>query len=381
MDTPYGTSRPGAAASDRTPLLPDQLAAMQNIPAQGRVPQALYELISPRALATVAAEQAERIGSLERIRVGNERVALSLPTSVSLVRGLPGGELRRSSRSEIESMVAATDSLDGMRPDWAPVHFHPNSATARRQPILRRYKGSRVMPHYVFGNDDRQPYYPSGYPWLCIGQLYVWADASAPDPQFSGSAALAGRNFVVTASHMVPWDSGDGNWMAKFVPADYDGQSTLGSGVFSWVERAHGIRDHSQGDDIAIMKLFDPLGDWLGYFGTKRYSDDWEDAPYWTLAGYPGAVANGMRPSRQSGISVLDDDSEGDGLEIEHNGDASPGDSGGPLFAWWNDGPYLIGVHSGGEEEYQFPIWVVENNVAAGGNLLNKIVRWGRENW
>ena len=68
---------------------------------------------------------------------------------------------------------------------------------------------------------------------------------------------------------------------------------------------------------------------------------------------------------------MIDDDPDGSFAEIEHMGDASDGNSGGPLFGTWPEGPYVIGVHSGGEYR---TIWtpfgdiVAENNnVAAGG--------------
>ena len=38
-----------------------------------------------------------------------------------------------------------------------------------------------------------------------------------------------------------------------------------------------------------------------------------------------------------------------DSIEIEHHGDATGGDSGGPFFGFWSDGPYTVGVTSGGE--------------------------------
>ena len=43
----------------------------------------------------------------------------------------------------------------------------------------------------------------------------------------------------------------------------------------------------------------------LGYFGYNGYDDDWEDDPYWSIIGYPGAVAGGQRPSFQGASSPL----------------------------------------------------------------------------
>jgi hypothetical protein len=250
----------------------------------------------------------------------------------------------------------------------------------RRAP-LRRVNGKRIKPFYVFGNDDRHPFYPQGYPWQCIGKLLVWSDPSSRYPQWQGSGALIGRNVVLTAGHMAPW--GANPWMVQFIPAYYDGASTLGSSVSSYVESYYG---YNAGDrlawDMLVMKLYDPLGDSLGYFGSKSYDDSWEDGPYWTLAGYPRSIANAERPSYQRGFSFHDDDEDGSATELEtDNGDASEGDSGGPLFGWWNDGPYVIGVLVGGEEEYKFPFSTEDNNIGAGGDALNDLIRWARNNW
>ena len=89
---------------------------------------------------------------------------------------------------------------------------------------MRTTKGRRVEPLYgVFGSDDRKVYYPSGYPWNCIGRIFTWTDASSPNWNFYGSGVLVGPRHVLCAGHMAPW--GSNNWMMKFVPSYYDGVS------------------------------------------------------------------------------------------------------------------------------------------------------------
>jgi hypothetical protein len=135
-------------------------------------------------------------------------------------------------------------------------------------------------------------------------------------------------------------------------------------------------------DDMAVLKLSIPLGDSLGFFGCQLYRDAWEGGNYWTKCGYPGAVASGLRPSRVTWFPIIDDDNDGQGVELEYRADGSPGDSGGPVFGWWDDGyPYVIGTHSGGEEEYEFPFSIIKNNVAAGGAVLSNLIGWARSNW
>jgi len=177
----------------------------------------------------------------------------------------------------------------------------------------------------------------------------------------------------------VPW--GSGNWAMKFIPAYYDGGSTLGAGVWSWVSDAHGYNDPVSAHDMAVLRLYTPLGSAYGYFGTKAYDSGWEGGNYWTLAGYPGAVAGANRPSRQMWWPVVDDDGDGDADKLEYYADSTPGDSGGPVFGFWSGAPYAIGANSGGETE-SFLWWTTEDdNVAAGGGALNSLVRWARTNW
>jgi hypothetical protein len=182
--------------------------------------------------------------------------------------------------------------------------------------------------------------------------------------------------------------------MMQFTPAYFNGVSTIGLTVTSFV---NGASAYDQGSppapafDFAVLRLEDRVGDSLGYFGVKSYSDSWNDHNYWTLVGYPGLVMGGQQPSFQLGISFHDDDEDsndfGDAMELEtQNGESTGGDSGGPYFAFWNDGPYVVGVDVGGEAEFvfnPFASWPFEddNNVASAGPALVQLVRWARDNW
>jgi V8-like Glu-specific endopeptidase len=261
-------------------------------------------------------------------------------------------------------------------PRWSGVSFAPRAAGTTRARILRRRNGARVQPEYVFPPDGRQVYYPNAYPWRVVGRIFVWTNAASPNWAWWGSASLVGRNVILTASHVVPWNSGS-NWKALFVPAYYDGASLYGASAASWVTSARGYRDHGQGDDMAVMRLAQPLGSWLGYFGYKTYDDDWEDGNYWTLCGYPGDVANAQRPSADYWFPITDDDNDGAGVELEYKADTNSGNSGGPVFGWWSGKPYVIGTHSGGEDNFGEP----KQNVAAGGSALSSLIAWARSNW
>jgi hypothetical protein len=183
----------------------------------------------------------------------------------------------------------------------------------------------------------------------------------------------------VCAGHLAPW--GSTNWMMKFVPSYYDGASLDGPGVLSYVSDCHGYNDGQQVTawDMVLLRLYTPLGDQLGYFGSKTYDGGWENQPYWELCGYPSAISS-ERPSYQLGISVLDHDNSGDAMQLEHHGDSTSGDSGGPFFSFWPDGfPYVVGTVSGGESITGSG--AEDNNICAGGKAIVDLIKWGLSNW
>jgi hypothetical protein len=178
---------------------------------------------------------------------------------------------------------------------------------------------------------------------------------------------------------MVPWESNGG--VMRFVPAFFDGTSTMGAGAqsFATTAMAWEVLHNVSAYDFAVLRLQNPIGDGIGWFGSQIYDPAWNDDPRWQLIGYPGALAGGQRPSSQAGIAVLDVDSDGDAAELEHHGDSTPGDSGGPLFGFWGTwqtgfAPAVIGVTSGFEKT-SFLWWDWdEDNIAAGGLAMVELI-------
>ena len=367
-----------------TPLSQDSLALRDNRGGTGSMPRELRLLASPVSIVLSTSDRkAKRSPSLQRVRVSPELSVWRVTMGESVYQGLPGTRLDKISPKKVSRKSTSESTLPGHYPDWADFVYHPKLSGVRHVEPLQRHSGARVVPHIVFGQDNRQVYYPYGYPWQCIGRVSSWTNPSSPSPQNEGTGALVGRNVVLTASHIVPWESDE--WMMRFTPGYYDGNSTIGTSVYSYVEQVYGYKQayppERQAYDMAVLKLYEPLGDWLGYFGARLYFDDWEDGAYWTLCGYPNAVAGGERPSYQIRIRVIDDDSDATALEIEHRGDASEGNSGSPFFGWWDPGPYVIGTHSGGQIEKYFPWGEERINVAAGGEALVDLVGWARDHW
>jgi hypothetical protein len=93
--------------------------------------------------------------------------------------------------------------------------------------------------------------------------------------------------------------------------------------------------------------------------------------------------------SHETGIAVRDDD-DGDNInvngttydttQVESDADEASGVSGAPLWGWWEDGPYAIGVHHGVERDGTiFGTEIL--SCASGGAGFTQAAQWGRSMW
>ena len=162
---------------------------------------------------------------------------------------------------------------------------------------------------YLEGGDDRQIYYDSSsYPYCCIGQVTT--------PTGRGTGTIVGRTFILTAAHVVSglWAPGQPLTQAiSFVPAMFGGSSTLGP---TWKANVTNIAAWTGGNavvgyDLALCQLDQPMGDSLGYFGSRGYAEDWEGNAYWEHNGYPYDLSpNGDQPCFQYSVTIDDDDDD-----------------------------------------------------------------------
>jgi V8-like Glu-specific endopeptidase len=352
----------------------------QSRPQQGDAPAELNDprnyLVFDRLPSAGALDDPATVFSKGR----DERVAVSDPGTVLGVVGEAVEPVTPEAvESELEHMRAADDSVgrdsSSYIPDWTAVSPTPTLAPVVERPRLVRRNGTRVRPEWVIDADGRSPYYPNSYPFSLVGRLFVWSDAASPGWTWWGTGSLLGTRTIMTASHVVPWNSS--NWKALFVPAYYDGASIHGAWAASWVTNAQGYSSHSQGDDMAVMRLDVPLGNNLGWFGFRTYNPAWENQSIWTLPGYPWDKDSGNRPWLHLNFPIIDDDNDGAGVELEYRADTEGGQSGAAVFAWFNGSPEVVGTHSGGEDNPGEP----RQNVAAGGSALTNLLHWARNNW
>jgi len=373
-------TRRKSKAEDSAPMSPDELLALDNQAASKSPGKEYLALKDKRRLYLASREGKLALDDLVR-RSSLLRGAWEIELPAGAAEGLPGGSAERLDVDAVARKVKREPHPEPYRPAWLDFTPHPKFVPLAR-PLLRRIDGRPLEPYYgVFGADDRAVYYPAGYPWSCVGRIEVWNNWPAGGVAWTGSGVLVGPRHVLTAGHVAPW--GAGNWAMRFTPAYWDGASAAGAGMVSFVSdyRGYNTNNNVSAWDMAVLRLYTPLGNSLGWFGSKVYNSAWEGGAYWTLAGYPGAIAGGRRPSRQSGIAVIDDDSDGSALEVEHFGDISPGNSGGPFFGYWSGLPYAVGTVSGGSKT-TFLWWTLEdNNVNAGGRAMVDLIRWGLANW
>lgn len=319
--------------------------------------------------------------SLERIDGG---WALRVPEGVRM--GLPASAEKPANANA--KIPAARIETAAYRPAGAANIYHPAMIGRFPENIVRRRNGKRMQQHgFIFNSDDREVFNPGDdYPWRCAGRLLIWNKPGANFPELpdaTGTATLVGPNMVVTSSHMIPKNLS--SWTGIFMPGLFD--TKMSFNLASWVKTWRQYLPYDQGSDLAILRLYTPIGEQLGWFGSKTYNSSWQDGNYWTRIGYapiPAKGSDGRRPNRVQYFPIIDDD-DSYGVELEYRSDATPGDSGGPVFGWWNGSPYLVGVHSGGETEFDFAGWAnlftVNNNVAAGGPALPDLINWGWANW
>jgi V8-like Glu-specific endopeptidase len=338
----------------------------------GKLPEALSVMARTRTLYTVASPDHRPSVSIDSVNDGGRHLwKIQVPVSEPFRAARPGMTLERHPATRFLNEAHESTSYRSHRPDWIDALPLPRLVLDRGAQALRRFDGTRSEPLWVY-DDARHAFQDSSWPWGLVGRIFN-------DQGFSGTGALIGDRLVVTAGHMVPWSSQ--SWWMRFVPAYFNGSSLYGAGVESYVSDARGYDTGGTGYDWALLRLYEPLGMSLGYFGYNSYSTNWNNLSVWSNIGYPGDIDNAEEPAFQQGFTINDTDGDSNGgeeLETE-NCDLNHGNSGGPMFAWWNNGtdPRIVGVVSSQETEDRN----VNDNVFASGDGLVNLCAWGRANW
>ena len=96
----------------------------------------------------------------------------------------------------------------------------------------------------------------------------------------------------------------------------------------------------------------------------------------WSSIGYPGDIAGGLQPTFILNKSMDEDEWDyGSGRAMTTAADMQKGQSGSPMFAWWDGMPYAVAVMSAYGN-----VWASGNeNWCSGGSDLGRIVRRARD--
>lgn len=346
------------------PLLPHELADRQPVLANSAIPNELLERDRRRRIFVAGDGDEQPVVTVSRVhdsdqdaRADGWRIDVLMHEGQSYA--LPLVEAIRQHPEVYRAAINVDLNFSGHRPEWMDLLYVPRVIPQRNTSHLRRINGGICRP---LAFENRHLLHDTSYPWGCIGKVRTH--------EKTGSGVLVGRNIVATAGHVVPWDDNR--------PVSFDTSHLSEPGMAANVVAARGFNTSLTGYDWAILKLDEPLGDRLGYMGFNSYTDNWEGRPFWHIVGYP----EGEGPFWQGAISVRDDDEDGNGgqeLESE-DADTIDGDSGGPMFAWWNSDPRIVGVVSGVATEH-VPIAAQQNQITAGGPGLGQLIAWGRSNW
>jgi hypothetical protein len=290
----------------------------------------------------------------------------------------PGIFVESHDRVEARALVGRerANLTTAHRPAWVGLEYYPKVIPHRR-PLLAQYAadvGRHVSPPpmTLFAHEAVSTFYP----WRTIGKVFVGTDPNFRNEDSSGSGVLVGPNLMMTASHMVPWESSAGFWWMRFAPGFRDGEPN-GS---SFVTKVRGIRIEgafeASGYDYVICRLQKPMGSALGWMGSQSFGDEDDyTSRRWISVGYPGWFFDAKRPAVEFDIDIDDIDNDDPGLELEitHGQAGGDGWSGGPLWGVIDNDVRIIGIRSGSEKDELDP----RRGVFSGGRLMVDLIKHG----
>ncbi len=358
----------GTAKSSR-PLTQEQVRKIKPIEAIRKPPAPSTTRIASSFLSFDKGTRPEASTRLEHVRdfQGKGIWRLDVETRGSLVspdfvrppvvRRALSPKILKQIRGPLETAPARSEFL-GLNPTPKRVRLGP-------RPILRRRDGQKVDPLYVFPPDGRRTYHDHHYPWCCFGQVVCGTRV--------GSGVLIGPRHVLTASHILDWNA---PWAAFYANLNGGHHHGVAHTWCVWYYEKIGDAGGSIDRDYVVLVLDQYFGtaDKFGCLGAKTYVDDYDGEPYWRSLGYAEDFAAATLPTYQSGISLEEIDGGNAKAMSTRDGDFVHAQSGGPVFGWWDGGPYVIGVASAGAEDNDGLM-----NIISGGVAMVRLIKSARE--
>lgn len=206
----------------------------------------------------------------------------------------------------------------------------------------------------VFTPDNRKVFNDTSFPWSTVGRVETSKGV--------GSGVMVGPRHLLTAGHMIKWNSDGTADFLKFTPAYYDGSTTAYGQAFATniyipegitVNDADGMNDNELRHDFVVVVLNTRIGEVTGYMGSKIWYKGWNDIPYWIHVGYSQDLTSGQKPTYQTDTALTGDDDSGHIL-FNHKADIYKGHSGGPFFGYWDSKPYVMAIQSSEQPDINY---------------------------
>ena len=158
------------SGAERGPLTIEEILRRDDIPALEPIPANIAERFAERRLFLLSDE--EGFDPRQRLtKVEGSRGTWMLSTTQPVVSGLPVEKAEQVEPGSMRRKGTKESALKAFRPPWQPYVYHPKAVPQVRPQMLRRKSGAKLIPDVVFNNDDRELFFPSGYPWHCIGKV------------------------------------------------------------------------------------------------------------------------------------------------------------------------------------------------------------------
>lgn len=286
----------------------------------------------------------------------------------TFARGLESVQLEE--RIPIDELDKYAEYLQGYVPEHLAIDPLPQKLARPVRRIYRQLDDALRYNTTVFGIDNRTVFQDTSYPWSAFGRCETNLGP------FSG--VMIGPRHILTCNHGIDWTPPPGyaaDWL-KFTPSYYNGNEPFGSTYAThiyWIKKDNND-GFSNGDedqyDYVVLVLNDRLGDYTGWLGARRYTDDWDGLEAWWHIGYPSDLTSMERPVYQSWFDMDGDNSQSDEHQaIYHLADVWPGQSGGPMFGFWagDVGPRAVAVQSWQNSS--------TNGASGGGDLVDLVIR------
>ena len=277
-----------------------------------------------------------------RVDLDVPRVAIGVH---SFAPGVEGTKLPARRRMLLEEDHA--DALGGFLPDHLALRTRPDKLD---RGLARRVQ--RTIPSVddpgvkwattVFAPDERYAFSDTAFPWCTTGRVETsnggWA-----------SGTMVGPRHLLTCSHCIGWIARPDPYVAgwiKFMPSYFDASTPFGTAWGThiyWQQQVLGptIDGTEERHDYVVVVLDRPMGELTGWMGSRTYDDTWDGGNYWSHIGYPQDVSGGSRPTFQGNVSLDGDDTQPASDQVmRHRADVIPGQSGGPMFGWWDGEPW-----------------------------------------